>query len=93
MNDELETLIGAESALACKASRFSAWRKERVAAFSAEEMLFMICPLAKLLVLEGDVICVRDRSLTVMTARCKILSPRKFIRHWHDGMMIRYHTS
>ena len=48
-------------------------RQERVAALGAEEVLFVVCALAELGVVERDEALVDDRRLAVVASRCELL--------------------
>lgn len=75
VHDELDPLVRLERpvALETAVARLRRRREERVPAFGAEEMLFVVGAFAELFVFERDVVGVGDSSLAVMTTRCKVL--------------------
>jgi hypothetical protein len=75
--DRKANVIALEFAVSCERQpSFRArnrWWEKRIAAFGAEEMLLVICPSAKLGIIERDETLIDDSGLAMITPRRKFL--------------------
>ena len=83
VHDELDPIVRLELPVTRETARSATRWEERVTAFGAEEVLFVVGPVSQLRVFERDEAFVDDRRLAVITPRSEFLfthGERKSIR-------------
>lgn len=73
VHDELDPVVRFELSVARETAWGTTRWKERVAAFGAEEVLFMVCAFTELFIFQGDVVGVGDSGLAVVATRSEVL--------------------
>lgn len=73
VHDKLDPIVRLELPVARETARGATRREERVTAFGAEEVLFVVCAFTELFVFQSDVVGVGDGGLAVVATGSEIL--------------------
>ena len=73
VHDELDPIVRLELPVARETARGATRWEERVTAFGAEEVLFVVCTFTELFVFQSDVVGVGDGGLAVVATGSEVL--------------------